>query len=145
MSTLVVDASVVVKWFLPEPDRPTAMVLLDSYVYGETNLRAPSILAAEVAAVFTKRYRRNQLTKEQAEMAFLLFEKRLPTLDPIEELLASAYHLSLVHQIAIYDCLYVALAISLRCDFVTADDRLWRALAPAYPFVRLLATIRKPV
>lgn len=143
MSTLVVDASVVAKWFLPEEGRPAAMVLFDSYLYGEIDLKAPALLAAEVTNVFAKRYRRKELTLEQARTAFVLFEKRLPTLVPVDDFLASAYHLSLLHHLAVYDCLYLALAMQQGCDLITADDRLFRATAPAYPFVRLLSTIRK--
>lgn len=145
MSTLIVDASVVVKWFLREEGRATAMILYDSYLYGETELKAPSFLAAEVANVFSKRMRRKELTLEQARMAFMLFEKRQPTLVPVDDVLASAYNLSLLHQLPVYDCLYLALAMQQGCDFVTADGRLFRAVAPAYPFVRLLSTIRKAV
>lgn len=33
----------------------------------------------------------------------------------------------------VYDCLYVALALRRRCQLVTADRRLFNALAPAHP------------
>ncbi len=145
MGSLVVDASVVVKWFLPEEGRQTAMVLHDSFVYGEIDLKAPAILAPEVANVFAKRHRRKELTVEQARKAFLLLERRMPLLAPMDDVLPGAYNLSLLHQLPVYDCLYLALAMQERCDLVTADERLFRATAPAYPFVRLLSSFRKAV
>jgi predicted nucleic acid-binding protein len=44
-------------------------------------------------------------------------------------------------RIAIYDCLYVALAEREGCELITSDTKLIRALRHAYPFITDLATI----
>ncbi len=44
-------------------------------------------------------------------------------------------------RIGVYDCLYVALAEREGCEFITADDRLVRALKPAFPFIISLASL----
>lgn len=63
-----------------------------------------------------------------------------PALHPSMPLLPRAYALSSAHRIGIYDCLYAALAEREGCEFVTADDRLVRALQPHFPFMRALTT-----
>jgi predicted nucleic acid-binding protein len=43
-------------------------------------------------------------------------------------------------RIAIYDCLYVALAEQEKCELATADDRLVNNLQVQFPFIRHLST-----
>jgi predicted nucleic acid-binding protein len=40
----VVDASVVLKWFLPEPDSITADLLLEKFLNDEVELLAPDLM-----------------------------------------------------------------------------------------------------
>jgi predicted nucleic acid-binding protein len=48
---IVVDASVAVKWFIHEPDRPAARRLL----VPQSRLIAPDLIVAEVASAMWKR------------------------------------------------------------------------------------------
>ena len=134
----VIDSSVAVKWVLNEPGRNESLRLLDAYESARLTLIAPSLLLAEVASVLSKRSWRKQLTKAQAREAFRLFEVRAPLLVDIREHMSSALELSMAHHLALYDCLYLALALERSGDLVTADERLHRATFRAYPFVRLL-------
>ncbi len=134
----VIDASVVVKWVLPEDGRSEALKWLDAYEAGQLTLIAPSLLLAEVGNVLSKRCRRKQITAAQARQAFRHIEMRAPVAVEIDESAPSAFELSLVHRIPIYDCLYVALAIGRGCELITADRRLYHATSAAYSFVKLL-------
>ncbi|MEQ8998614.1 MAG: type II toxin-antitoxin system VapC family toxin [Coleofasciculus sp. B1-GNL1-01] len=42
---------------------------------------------------------------------------------PIVHLLPSALQIGLSYQLALYDSLYIALAVDLNCPLVTVDDR----------------------
>ncbi len=42
-----------------------------------------------------------------------------------------AASLAAAHRHPVYDCLYLALALDLRCDLVTDDARFRRAVTPA--------------
>ena len=137
-SITVIDSSIAVKWVLEEPGHEQALRLLDAYESAALTLIAPSLLLAEVGSVLSKRCRRKQLTIAQAREAFRLFEVRSPVLIDTQEQMSSALELSLIHQLAIYDCLYLALAIENGCDLVTADERFYTGIFRAYPFVRLL-------
>jgi predicted nucleic acid-binding protein len=134
---LVIDASVVIKWVLPEPGRLEALELLDAYEAGTVDLIAPRLLMEEVASALSKRCRSKELTAAQAQQAFRLVAFRQPAI-PGETDLHAALSLSLAHQLSLWDSVYLALAIDQRCDLVTADRRLSRAVTRHYPFVRLL-------
>jgi predicted nucleic acid-binding protein len=134
----VVDASVVIKWLIREPDHQRAIEILRAYVGRITMLIAPRVLADEVAGAIAKQYRRKSLTAEQAIHAFDLFETYRPDLLDPPGLTRQAFDLSLQHRISAWDCLYLALATRYRCDLVTADERFQRAVKPHYPFVVLL-------
>lgn len=48
MADIVVDASVVAKWYIPERDHEAARALRDDYLDGRHDLLAPSLLPFEV-------------------------------------------------------------------------------------------------
>ena len=51
---------------------------------------------------------------------------------PSVSLVNEAFQLALKHQRAVYDCLYLALAIREKCQLITADEALVRQLQPSY-------------
>ena len=55
MPKLVVDASVVIKWFVPEPFSLEARRILDDYRAGSLDLVAPDLLNAEVGNIVWKK------------------------------------------------------------------------------------------
>ena len=69
MSTLVVDASVVSKWFLREEESDAASELLRK----NWILYAPDLLVAEIGNVLWKRLEKRELTLEQAELIMARF------------------------------------------------------------------------
>jgi predicted nucleic acid-binding protein len=140
-AAIVVDASVVIKWVLNEPGREHAAALLDEYEGGRIDLIAPRLLMTEVASALSKRCRRKELSPKGAEQAFRLIEARRPLLTDEPGELRFALSFSLERQVSVFDALYVGLAILRRCDFVTADRRLYRSVARHYPFARLLSQI----
>lgn len=58
MTLLVVDASIVVKWFLPEIHSASALRVAES----DRTFISPDLLGAEVANVFWKKLRRGEVT-----------------------------------------------------------------------------------
>ena len=70
---LVVDASVAVKWFLPEIHSQAANRLLNS----EFELLSPDLIWSELGNVLWKRWRRRELTEEAASEILSDF-KRYP-------------------------------------------------------------------
>ena len=66
---LVIDASVAVKWVVPEPDSDRAEALLDHA------LGAPDLLFAECANVLWKKVRRGELSKDEADIGAQTLEQ----------------------------------------------------------------------
>jgi predicted nucleic acid-binding protein len=60
---VVIDASVAVKWVVPEPGSERAELLLDR------GLVAPDLLFAECANILWEKVRRGELTTEEANVA----------------------------------------------------------------------------
>ena len=135
----VVDASVGVKWVLPEPGSDRARRLLASVARGRTALLAPDLYVAEVANVLWRRCRlRGELLEDEAREALAELLGALPELVPAEALAAQALELALAFRHPVYDCLYVALAVREGCSLITADRRIALAFGPATGRVMLL-------
>jgi predicted nucleic acid-binding protein len=142
--TIVVDASVVIKWLIPEDDQPKALEIRDSYQEARMNVVAPGLLTAEIGNVLWKRVRSGLLSSAEAEKALFRFQQDTPILRDSPVINASALRLAVAHNRTFYDSLYLAVAIHHQCDLVTADEKFVRAMAPAFPAVRLLKSYVPP-
>jgi predicted nucleic acid-binding protein len=136
--TLVVDASVALKWILPEEGHQEARRILESYQDEQLDLVAPHLLVSEVGNVLWKRVRRGDLDPPQAQRCFEELLRNCPILLDSAAVHRSAVQLAIAHGQTVYDCLYLAWALEQRCDLVTADAKFSRALGPAFPCIRLL-------
>jgi predicted nucleic acid-binding protein len=144
--TLVVDASVAVKWILPEPEHEQADAILRAYQDEKLDLLAPYLLVSEVANVLWKRLRRGELSAGAASRCFEQLLRNCPLLVDSPAVSLAALELAAAHGRTVYDCLYLAWALEQRCDLVTADERFFRAVHPAFRCVRLLAEVqREPI
>ena len=138
MNAIVVDASVAVKWFLPEPHAPAARRVLT----GQRTLLAPDFIWAEVGNVLWKRCQRAEIAREAAQRILRDFRKFPIKTYAAKALLEHAWLLATQHQITVYDGLYLALAISRRCNLVTADRGFVDA-TKAEPFASIVVWIEQ--
>ncbi|MGE0461277.1 MAG: type II toxin-antitoxin system VapC family toxin [Vicinamibacterales bacterium] len=127
MSVLVVDASVVIKWFLPEVHGEAARRLLAA----PHQYLAPDLLFPEVGNVIWKKIRRGELTPRDgqrlaADLATVAVEAVASRV-----LLSDAVALAVATGLTVYDATYLALAVRLDTVLVTADERFGRAVAAA--------------
>lgn len=125
MSRLVVDASVVVKWFVPEVHSEAAAAVLD----GPHDLCVPDLLYPEVGNVLWKKVKRGELREGEAEEVVKALCRLGVEVFPSGPLLPAALRLALATGSTVYDCIYVCLAASVRAPLVTADRRLVTAQA----------------
>jgi len=137
VSLLVVDASVALKWVIPEDGSVQALALRR-----EHRFTAPDLLIAECANVLWKHVRRQFLSLEQARKAAEVLARADIDLKPMQPLIEEATHLAIKLNHPAYDCFYLALAAAEDCPFVTADERLVREVQAAGggPEIRLLST-----
>lgn len=120
---LVVDASVAIKWMVPEPDSHMALSLRDG-----RRLIAPQLIFAECTNILWKKVRRGEITPAKAtELALLVDDLDIETAS-MRGLVTQSMALSLIYDHPAYDCFYLALALLENCPFVTADETLVRKL-----------------
>jgi len=120
--TIVVDASVAVKWFLPEADSPRAVRLRDGHIGGSLTLMAPDLLVYEVANALTSH---PGLTVDEIKEdidALLMLD--IDLIQPTGEYVSSIAKDARRHQVSAYDSSYLALAEATSSTLVTADKKL---------------------
>jgi len=123
--TIVVDASVAVKWVIPE-------VLSDqaSSLRGRTDrLLAPDLLLLEAANALWKKLMRREITAREPIRAIDLLMASGLDLRPSGPLLGRALTLARRSRHPVHDCLYVALAQAEGATLITADRRLLARIA----------------
>jgi predicted nucleic acid-binding protein len=128
---LVVDASVIVKWYVDEADFQIAGQLLLNPRY---TLIAPGHAFAEVGNALATCVRRRIIARDQVREIGVDIVKTLQS-HPIDELLPAAIEIALDIGSTVYDSFYIALAAELDTTVATADERLvnlasrsaWRA------------------
>jgi predicted nucleic acid-binding protein len=124
VSLFVVDASTVVKWFVPEIHSEAARRLLElphEYI-------APDLLFAETANTIWKKVRRKELTTDEGYHLVADIGRIGVETVSCRALAEDAHALAYATGRTVYDSMYVALAIRLNTRSITADDRLEAAL-----------------
>lgn len=121
MRTVVVDASIAIKWVIEESGSDHADLLRDL-----CHFAAPELLVAECANILWKKVRRGELTAAEASTAARLLEKAGIEFLPTRDLLHAAMDLAIALSHPAYDCLYLALALQRGWPFVTADETFIR-------------------
>ena len=120
----IVDASVIVKWFVDEEDSDRALALREEHRRGDTLLVIPEIALAEV--INALRYKHTDFSALQ-EAIKSLWDVQLHVEHLSSDLLAQASKLALQYKLSIYDALYAALATRFGCTLITADETLAKA------------------
>lgn len=119
---LVVDASVVVKWFVPEEDSEKAVRLRDRHIEGSLTLIAPDLVIYEVINALTHH---PEVSDEDLHRDVeALFMVDLDLVPPSTDLMISISERARKLSISIYDSSYLTLAELLATNLVTADKRL---------------------
>ena len=126
MSVAVVDASVGVKWFVPEVMAAEAR----QWRNGPDELHVPAVFFdLEIANVLWKKIQRAEISRADADLILAQLPLLPVTRHNEAALLAPAFDLASSAKRTVYDCLYLALAVQLGGRMVTADQRLYNSLA----------------
>jgi len=132
---IVVDSSVVIKWFVVEPLSVESRHILDRYQAGTLTLHAPDLIHAEVGNIVWKKHRFQGLAAADAQQIIEEFQRLPFVLTPTADLLSEAFRLAIAHERTVYDALYLALSVREQCPYVTADEKLVNAIRTAFPNV----------
>lgn len=119
MKATVVDASVAAKWFLPESHSEDALRLFT----GRRLLIAPDLLIAEFGNILWKHVRCKSVSADEAAQIIEDLRQLPVQIVSTGPLISAALQLAILTNRTVYDCLYLALAVDLECQLVTADER----------------------
>ena len=118
----VIDASVALKWVVPEPGSSAALALYDRLEQAGAAVYVPDLFWSETASALWRltRGRGALLSPDEARALFAALRSAPVRTDPVEPISAAALEVALATGATPYDAAYVALA-ELR------DARLWTA------------------
>ena len=119
--TQVIDASVVMKWFVEEEFTDKAVEIKERYISGSLNIIVPELLFIEV--INALRYKNNSEDK-LIEINKSLWKMGFKVERVNEQLLNKAITVAKKYDITIYDAIYVALANLKGVFLITADSEL---------------------
>ena len=121
---VVVDASVVVKWFLPDPDTEQdvnhALNVLREINSAELSPLQPPHWLAEAAAVLARLY--PKIAQQATE---LLYAMELPVKGGLE-VYAKSVNISKELNHHVFDTLYHAVALEYDATLISADEKYYR-------------------
>jgi predicted nucleic acid-binding protein len=120
---IVLDASVILKLILPGEESAKVVPFIKYHLLGRVKIAAPELIYYEIANALIMR---SKLPLKNALQGFQrIFNLEIETFTlGLEEYKTSV---DLAHRfvITVYDASYISLAKGLKCDFITADSRLW--------------------
>ena len=119
---VVLDASVVVKWFVDEEGTESAIDIRQDYLDGRVDIRSSELMPFEVmnALRYNREFGHNDLCR--CISALLKYQLKLYPLS--EELGAMTVNNALNFGITVYDAAYVSISQLIGAVLYTADERL---------------------
>ncbi|HRI04545.1 MAG TPA: type II toxin-antitoxin system VapC family toxin [Pyrinomonadaceae bacterium] len=121
---VVIDASVLVKWYVPEIHSLEAELLVDN----RFEIHAPEIIIPEFGNILWKKCRLGELSvKESLTIADDMLKDNI-TLHAQSPLLKDSLNYANATGKTVHDWMYMTLALSLGAVFVTADRKFFLAV-----------------
>jgi predicted nucleic acid-binding protein len=127
LTHFVVDASVAMKWLMPEEYSESAARLLAEGL----ELWAPDLIWPELGNILWKKWRREEVPEEEVPVLLQVMQGFPLNIRPSDGLADGAWDIAREFRRSFYDSLYLALAIDRGCPLVTADRRLYNAVGGA--------------
>lgn len=124
MINLILDSSVVAKWFFPEEQNGAALKIKEDFVNKKITISAPTLIFYEVNNLLKTAVKSLRIERKKAINAYEGFLElgliSYSTKDLLENSLDKAINLD----ISSYDASYIVLAEYLKDSFFTADQKL---------------------
>jgi len=119
---VVLDASIVIKWYVKESDSTLANIIKDDLERSMIDVLVPSLLFYEVLNVL--RYKPDMGEADLEKVARSLDDLQFSVVHPNHEYGMEITWVALRSGITVYDAAYVALARRKSCLLFTADEKL---------------------
>ncbi len=143
MKRIVIDTSVVLKWYLVDEEySQKALSILDKYVSNEIDILAPSLLEYEVINGLVIAKKRGRIQEKKILTAidgFMSLEIKLINLSLYYP---RVIHYSKIYNRSAYDASYLALADDEGISLVTADKGLYNVVKKDLKWVESLGDFK---
>ena len=143
MKRIVIDTSVVLKWYLADEEySQKALSILDKYVSNELDILAPSLLEYEVINGLIIAKKRGRIKEKKILTAidgFISLEIKLINLSLYYP---KVIHYSKIYSRSAYDASYLALADDEGISLVTADKGLHNVVKKDLKWVEWLSDLK---
>ena len=138
MRIYVVDASVASRFLLVEDLSDKAELVLDGFLKGELDLKAPGLLVYEVGNTLWKSVKGNFISLEDAlEKLSYFLELRIDSIRLSEGEQKEALEWGVKNNATYYDSVYVRSCEKVGGTLLTADDVLYKKSRETVPTVHL--------
>ena len=123
MGMMVLDASVVAKWYNKEEYSDKAAEILGNYIEGLFDIKEPPFILYEVSNAI---YKNDQLSVEDAGAVESLIRLIGETVEiPSKEDFKEAMKIARLLKISFYDSSYIQIAKKYNAKLITADDEMY--------------------
>ena len=142
MKSAVLDASVILKWYLiDETYGQKALALLHKFITKDLSILSPSLLEYEVINGLTIAQKRGRIKEEKILAAIEgFFDLQIDLRDLSHFYQKSLYYCKVYNQ-SLYDASYLALAETEGIPLVTADETLFNTVKKGLKWVKWLGDV----
>ncbi|MGK7921064.1 MAG: type II toxin-antitoxin system VapC family toxin [Trichodesmium sp.] len=124
----VVDTSVRIKQFIPNPLLNKTKQLFANLSYSNIEIYVPDLFYVESANTLWKYIRAEQLTPTQVQEYLSVLKMYPLQVVSTVELIEIAINIAVSHNISVYDATYVALSENVEAPLLTLDKKLLNSL-----------------
>ena len=140
---IVIDANVLLAFYLPaEPYKIEALTLLGEVTKGQVRLVVPTLTRYEVLNVLSRITRKlkkgQELSMPDAQEILTAIEALKLEEHEVQGLGERILEIAHKHQCSVYDAAYLALAEQIKADFLTGDERFYKALKGQFKQVKFI-------
>lgn len=126
---LVIDASVLIKVYVPENLSDKADDLFDNVEKNEIILLAPDLIYPETGNILWKKHKLKELTIPEVKKISEEIISLPIKIEPSISLIQLAIDIGISRNITVYDAIYISLAAIYKTKLITADKRLVDAIS----------------
>ena len=129
MKSAVIDASVALKWYIPEVHSEPALSVLSEQQAGKLTFHVPDLFLCEAGNILWKKAWKSEIRLTEAREIIRSLIAVPKVIHSSEIFISYAIGIAASLKRSVYDCLYLSLAAYLDCSMLTADKKLFTALS----------------
>ena len=126
---LVIDASVLIKFYVPEILSDKAEELLTGVEHGDVMLLAPDLIYPKVGNILWKKQRMKELTRPEVEEITDAIVSLPLKIEASKLLFPLAIDIGIAYKITVYNAIYISMARVYEIKMMTADRKLADVMA----------------